>query len=87
MRRLRQWLVRLTTSMTRRHDDTRLREDIDDYVVFLVQADRKSIEPRLVACDQNKIVAATCETLGISGTDAAGGASDEDGGMGHRFRF
>lgn len=38
MRRLRQWLIRLTTSMTRRHDDTRLREEIDDYVAFETEA-------------------------------------------------
>ena len=34
MRRLRQWLIRLTTSMTRRHDETRLREEIDDHLAF-----------------------------------------------------
>ena len=34
MKRLRHWLIRLTTSMTRRHDDTRLREEIDDHVAF-----------------------------------------------------
>jgi hypothetical protein len=30
VRRLRQWLIRLTTSVTRRHDDMRLREGVDD---------------------------------------------------------
>ena len=34
MRRLRQWLIRLTTSMTRHHDETRLREEIDDHLAF-----------------------------------------------------
>jgi predicted permease len=38
VRRLRQWLIRLTTSMTRRHDDTRLREEIDDHVAFETEA-------------------------------------------------
>ena len=38
MRRLRHWLIRLTTSMTRRHDETRLREEIDDHVAFETEA-------------------------------------------------
>ena len=32
MRQLRQWLIRLTTSIARRHDETRMREEIDDYL-------------------------------------------------------
>jgi predicted permease len=32
MSRLKQWLIRLTTFITRRYDDTRMREEIDDYV-------------------------------------------------------
>ena len=38
VRRLRQWLIRLTTSLTRRHDETRLREEIDDHVAFETDA-------------------------------------------------
>jgi len=38
VRRLRRWLIRLTTSMTRRHDETRLREEIDDHVEFETEA-------------------------------------------------
>ena len=38
MRRLRQWLIRLTASMTRRHDEMRLREEIDDYLAFETEA-------------------------------------------------
>jgi predicted permease len=38
VRRLRQWLIRLTTSMTRRHDEVRLREDIDDHLAFETEA-------------------------------------------------
>jgi len=46
MRRLRQWLIRLTTSMTRRHDDTRLREEIDDHVAFETEANvRRGFAP------------------------------------------
>ena len=32
MRRLRQFLIRLTTSATRRHDERRLREELDDHL-------------------------------------------------------
>jgi predicted permease len=35
---VRRWLIRLTTSITRRHDETRLREEIDDYVAFETDA-------------------------------------------------
>jgi predicted permease len=35
---LRRWLIRLTTSITRRHDETRLREEIDDYIGFETEA-------------------------------------------------
>ena len=46
MRRLRQWLIRLTTSMTRRHDETRLREEIDDHVAFETDANlRRGLPP------------------------------------------
>jgi hypothetical protein len=46
VRRLRQWLIRLTTSMTRRHDDTRLREEIDDHVAFETEANlRRGLPP------------------------------------------
>ena len=46
MSRLRQWLIRLTTSMTRRHDDTRLREEIDDHVAFDTEANlRRGLPP------------------------------------------
>ncbi len=46
MRRLRQWLIRLTTSMTRRHDDRRLREEIDDHVAFETDANlRRGLPP------------------------------------------
>ncbi|HYU68234.1 MAG TPA: ABC transporter permease [Burkholderiales bacterium] len=45
MSRLRQWLIRLTTSMTRRHD-TRLREEIDDHVAFDTEANlRRGLPP------------------------------------------
>jgi predicted permease len=46
VRRLRQWLIRLTTSMTRRHDETRLREEIDDHVAFETEANlRRGMSP------------------------------------------
>ena len=46
MRRLRQWLTRLTASITRRHDDTRLREEIDDYVALDTEANlRRGLPP------------------------------------------
>ena len=46
VRRLRQWLIRLTTSMTRRHDETRLREEIDDHVAFETEANlRRGLPP------------------------------------------
>jgi predicted permease len=46
VKRLRQWLIRLTTSMTRRHDDTRLREEIDDHVAFETDANiRRGLPP------------------------------------------
>ena len=46
MRRLRQWRIRLTTSMTRRHDDRRLREEIDDHVAFETEANlRRGLPP------------------------------------------
>ena len=46
MRRLRQWLIRLTTSMTGRHDDTRLREEIDDHIAFETDANlRRGLPP------------------------------------------
>ena len=40
MRRLRQWLIRLTTSMARQHDDTRLQEEIDDHIAFETDANQ-----------------------------------------------
>ena len=46
MSRLRHWLVRLTTSLTRRHDETRLREEIDDHVAFETDANlRRGLPP------------------------------------------
>jgi hypothetical protein len=46
VRRLRQWLIRLTTSMTRRHDETRLREEIDGHVAFETEANlRRGLPP------------------------------------------
>jgi putative ABC transport system permease protein len=46
VRRLRQWLIRLTTSMTRQHDETRLREEIDDHVAFETEANlRRGLPP------------------------------------------
>jgi predicted permease len=46
VRRLRLWLIRLTTSMTRRHDDRRLREEIDDHVAFETEANlRRGLPP------------------------------------------
>jgi predicted permease len=46
MRRLRQWLIRLTTSMTQRHDEGRVREEIDDYVAFETEANlRRGLPP------------------------------------------
>jgi predicted permease len=44
--RLRQWLTRLTTTLTRRQDETRLREEIDDYVAFETEANlRRGLPP------------------------------------------
>jgi predicted permease len=46
VKRLRHWLIRLTTSMTRRHDDTRLREEIDDHLAFETDANlRRGLPP------------------------------------------
>jgi predicted permease len=46
MKRLRQWLIRLSTTMTRSHDGTRLREDIDEYVAFETEANlRRGLPP------------------------------------------
>jgi predicted permease len=46
VRRLRRWLIQLITSMTRRHDDTRLREEIDDHVAFETEANlRRGLPP------------------------------------------
>jgi len=46
VRRLRQWLIRLTTSMTRRHDDTRLCEEIGDHVAFETETNlRRGLSP------------------------------------------
>jgi hypothetical protein len=46
MKRLRQWLIRLTTTITRSHDGTRLREDIDEYVAFETEANlRRGLPP------------------------------------------
>jgi putative ABC transport system permease protein len=46
VRQLKQWLIRLTTSLTRRHDDTRLREEIDDHVAFETDANlRRGLPP------------------------------------------
>jgi predicted permease len=46
VRRLKQWLIRLTTSMTRRHDETRLREEIDDHIAFETDANlRRGLTP------------------------------------------
>jgi predicted permease len=43
---LRQWLIRLTTSVTRRHDESRLREEIDDYLAFETAANlRRGLPP------------------------------------------
>jgi hypothetical protein len=46
MKRLRQWLIRLTTTITQSHDGTRLREDIDEYVAFETEANlRRGLPP------------------------------------------
>jgi predicted permease len=46
VRWLRQWLIRLTTSMTRRHDESRVREEIDDYIAFETEANlRRGLSP------------------------------------------
>jgi predicted permease len=46
VRRLRQWLIRLSTTLTRRYDDTRLREEIDDHVAFETEANlRRGLPP------------------------------------------
>jgi hypothetical protein len=46
VRRLRHWLIRLTTTITHRHDETRLREEIDDYVAFETDANlRRGLPP------------------------------------------
>jgi len=39
----RQWPIRLTTSMTRRHDEIRLREEIDDHVACETEANARKI--------------------------------------------
>lgn len=46
MRLLRQWLLRLRTTMTRRHDEARLREEIDDHLAFEMEANlRRGLPP------------------------------------------
>jgi predicted permease len=46
MRRLRHWLIRLATSLTRRRDDTRLREEIDDHIALATEANlRRGLAP------------------------------------------
>jgi hypothetical protein len=61
-------------------------EHINGDAGFLAQAGRKRIEANLVASNQHEVVATACETLGISGADAARGTGDEDGGTGvHEF--
>ena len=46
MRRLRQFLIRLTTSATRRHDEQRLREEIDDHLAFQTEQNlRRGLPP------------------------------------------
>jgi predicted permease len=46
VRRLRHWLIRLATTITRRHDEARLREEIDDYVAFETEANlRRGLPP------------------------------------------
>lgn len=46
MKRLRHWLIRLTTTLTRHHDGTRMREDIDEYVAFETDANlRRGLPP------------------------------------------
>jgi putative ABC transport system permease protein len=46
MRRLRHWGIRLTTFLTRRQDETRLREEIDDYVASETDANlRRGLPP------------------------------------------
>src|SRR5262245_29449801 len=43
---LKHWLFRLATSMTRRHDETRMREEIDDHVAFETEANlRRGLPP------------------------------------------
>jgi hypothetical protein len=38
MRRLRRFLIRLTASVTRRRDDERLREDLEDHITLQTEA-------------------------------------------------
>jgi hypothetical protein len=46
MTRLRQWLIRLTTSIMRRHDEARLREELDDHIAFETDANlRRGLPP------------------------------------------
>lgn len=72
MRRLRQWLIRLTTSMTRRHDDTRLREEIDDHVAFETDANLRRGWPPAEARRRALLTFGSMETFKESYRDQQG---------------
>ena len=52
MRRLRRFLIRLTASVTRRRDDQRLREDLEDHIALQTDANvRAGMRKRVVLPD------------------------------------
>src|SRR3546814_407941 len=55
-------------------------KDIDRYAGFLAKLGGDGIEPDFVARDQNQIMAAPREPIGISGADTGRCAGDKDGG-------
>ena len=63
MRRLRQWLIRLTTSVTRRHDERRLREDIDDHLAFQTEQNLRRGLPPAEARRQALLAFGSIETV------------------------
>ncbi len=53
-------------------------DDVDRHAIFLTQTGRQSLHSCLVTGNQHEVVPAAREALGIGGSDAGGGAGDED---------
>ena len=59
------------------------RKNVDGNAGVVALALGQCVQPPLVARDQYQIVAAASKTFGLNGTDAAGGAGDEDSRQAH----